>query len=290
MSRSSSTFSLLLIQELGWNRSDVVVSTKLMFGTKGFSGQSGPNETGLSRKHIIEGIKASLQRLQMDYVDLIFAHRPDPNTPIEETVRAFNWVIDQGWAFYWGTSEWSTEQLQEAWDVAERLNLIGPAFEQPEYNMFNRQKVEVDYQPLYEKYGLGTTIWSPLAGGVLTGKYAKGFDEVPEGSRLTVDAWKGFFTKEYFPDEKFTVAPALAPIAQELGASVAQLALAWTLKNPHVSTAMIGSTKVEQLKDNLAAAALVDKLTDDVMARIDEIIKRWAPKSAVEAAKQNGSK
>eukprot|EP00877_Chromochloris_zofingiensis_P003173 jgi/Chrzof1/12857/Cz07g09250.t1 len=266
------------MQELGWNRSDVVISTKIFFGARAMGGNPGPNETGLSRKHLIEGIKASLKRLQMDYIDLIFAHRPDPNTPIEETVRAFNWIINQGWAFYWGVSEWSTAEIQEAWDVAERLGLIGPAFEQPEYNMFTRQKVEVDYQPLYEKYGLGTTIYSPIAGGVLSGKYVKGPQEIPEGSRFSVEGMKKYWSvEEKLSADRLSVPQALNPIAQELGATVAQLALAWTLKNPHVTTAIIGSTKVQQLKDNLAAAALVPKLTDDVMARIDDIIKPWAP-------------
>jgi voltage-dependent potassium channel beta subunit len=178
------------IRELGWKRSDVVISTKLFWGGQG------PNDKGLSRKHIIEGIKASLRRLDMEYVDLLYCHRPDISTPIEETVRAMNWVIDQGWAFYWGTSEWSAQQITEAWEVAHRLDLIGPAMEQPEYNLLAREKVELEYAPLYKSYGLGLTTWSPLASGVLSGKYSKG--NIPEGSRFALENYKVITSKNTF--------------------------------------------------------------------------------------------
>ncbi|XP_059631202.1 probable voltage-gated potassium channel subunit beta [Cornus florida] len=170
------------IRELGWKRSDVVVSTKI------FWGGAGPINSGLSRKHIIEGTKASLKRLDMEYVDLIYCHRPDLETPMKETVRAMNYVIDHGWAFYWGTSEWSAQQITEAWGVAQRLDLIGPIVEQPHYNLLHRHKVESDYLPLYSNYGIGLTTWSPLACGVLTGKYNKG--DIPPDSRFALQGYK----------------------------------------------------------------------------------------------------
>lgn len=251
------------IKELGWKRSDEVITTKI------FWGGSGPNDKGLSRKHIIEGTKASLKRLQLDYVDLVFAHRPDPDTPIEETVRAFNWCLDHGLALYWGTSEWSAAQLQEAWDVANRLGLQGPVVEQPEYNIFHRHKVEEEFKPIINKYGLGLTTWSPLASGVLTGKYSGG--KVPEGSRLALENHKDKLEKK---KHQILAADELKPIADELGCSLAQLALAWILKNPNVSTVITGATKVEQVKENLAAIQYVSKLTDEHMKRIDEVVKK----------------
>eukprot|EP00877_Chromochloris_zofingiensis_P001264 jgi/Chrzof1/11138/Cz05g25090.t1 len=258
------------IKELGWKRSDLVISTKI------FWGGDGPNDTGLSRKHIIEGTQASLKRMQMDYVDLLYCHRPDPNTPIEETVRAMNWIIDQGWAFYWGTSEWSAEQILEAWRIAEKLDLIGPAMEQPQYNLFERHKVEVEFKPLYEKYNLGLTTWSPLAYGVLTGKYSKG--QIPEGSRLTVEQYKGL--RDRVLNEKqhqLEIVDNLKPVADELGCTLAQLSLAWCLKNPHVSSVITGATKVEQVKDNVGAISVVPKITDDVLQRIDKIVNVPGP-------------
>ena len=186
---------------------------------------------------------AALKRLQLDYVDLVFAHRPDPSVPMEEVVRAFNWIIDQGWAFYWGTSEWSVEQLEEAWAIADRLGLIGPAMEQPQYNILHRQKVDRDFVPLYKERGLGLTIWSPLASGVLTGKYSGG--AVPEGSRMSLKdyAW----LKERTTQERLAAVDKLQPIADEIGCSLSQFALAWCVANPHVSTVITGSTKLEQV-------------------------------------------
>eukprot|EP00249_Psilotum_nudum_P010344 c22484_g2_i1 orf=172-1038(+) len=206
------------IKELGWKRSDLVISTKLYWGG------SGPNDKGLSRKHIIEGMKASLNRLAMDYVDVIFCHRPDVTTPIEETVRAMNYVIDQGWAFYWGTSEWDARQITEAWEVANRLGLIGPAVEQPEYNLLSRNKVEVEYVPLYKNYGLGLTTWSPLASGVLTGKYSNG--RIPPDSRLALENYE-FLANRSMVEDILNKVEGLKPIAQELGVTLPQLAIAW---------------------------------------------------------------
>lgn len=258
------------IKELGWKRSDVVLSTKLFWGGEG------PNDVGLSRKHVVEGCKASLKRMGVEYVDVLFAHRPDPNTPIEETVRAFNFCIDNGWAFYWGTSEWSVEQIQEASDVADRLGLVGPCCEQPQYNLFERSKVEKEFLPLYDsKGGLGLTTWSPLASGVLTGKYSGG--EVPAGSRFTVENYKGL--RDRWLNEKhhqLEAVDGLAPLAAELGCTMAQLALAWCAKNPNVSTVITGATSVQQVRENFRALDVIPKLTPDVMARVDAIINQAA--------------
>ncbi|GAB4814365.1 hypothetical protein N2152v2_001411 [Parachlorella kessleri] len=298
-------------KELGYKRSDLVVTTKIYFGT----GSKWPNATGLSRKHIIEGTKDSLKRLQMDYVDLsvarwglradlpccplllpprltaavppslngavdlLYCHRPDAETPIEETVRAMNWVIDQGWAFYWGTSEWSAEQIEEAWSIAEDLDLIGPSMEQPEYNIFHRKRVEEEYAPLYDKYGTGLTTWSPLASGVLTGKYSGG--KVPEGSRFGLEGYKSLADRALKGEKahQLDLADQLKPIAQDLGCSLAQLSLAWCVKNPHVSSVITGSTKVPQLEENMKALEYVPKLTDELMAKIDKITSAKAPPS-----------
>lgn len=254
------------IKNLAWKRSDVVVSTKI------FWGGSGPNDRGLSRKHLIEGTRASLERLQMDYVDLLFCHRPDPTTPIEETVRAMNFLIDHGLTFYWGTSEWSGQQITEAWEVANRLDMVGPLMEQPEYNMFAREKVEVDYAPVYSKYGLGLTTWSPLASGILTGKYSGGV--VPEGSRLSLESYKWLAEKKLVEKrDQIEKVDQLKPIADALGCTLAQLSIAWCAKNPNVSTVITGSTKLSQVEDNFQSMKVVPKLTDEVMAQIEEIIQ-----------------
>ncbi|KAJ3109565.1 ATP-sensitive inward rectifier potassium channel 1, partial [Physocladia obscura] len=256
------------IKKFGWKRSSYVISTKIFWGGEGV------NERGLSRKHIVEGTKAALERLQLDYVDLIFAHRPDTDTPMEETVRAFNHVIERGWAFYWGTSEWSAEQLTDAHRIAEKLGLIGPLMEQPQYNMFYRERFEKEYAPLYAKHGLGTTIWSPLASGILTGKYNK---EIPADSRLalkespvmqrlaaTLDTPEG--------KQKFAKVDALKPIADKLDCTLAQLALAWCVKNPNVSTVITGASKPSQIIENIKALAVVPKLTGEVLAEIEAVL------------------
>ena len=254
-----------VIKRAGWKRSDLVLSTKI------FWGGSGPNDRGLSRKHIIEGVDAALKRLQTDYVDLVFAHRPDLHTPIEETVRAFNHVINQGKAFYWGTSEWSAAQIMEAYAVARREHLIPPQMEQPQYHMFHRERVEVEYAHLYEEIGLGTTIWSPLASGLLTGKYNQG---MPEGTRATLEGYE--WLRHRFTDDeaarRISKVGQLMDIADELGCTMAQLALAWTLKNPHVSTAITGASKPEQIVENMKAIDVVPQLTGDVMERIEQIL------------------
>ncbi len=255
-----------VFKKTGWKRSDYIVSTKI------FWGGPGPNDSGLSRKHIIEGTDAALERMGLEYVDLIFCHRPDIYTPIEETVRAMNHVVNQGKAFYWGTSEWSAEQIKEAYLIARREHLIPPLMEQPEYNMFNRQKIEMDFLPLYEEIGLGTTIWSPLASGVLTNKYAQGF---PEGSRLSLKENEWLKQRFETPDgrENITKAAQLEPIAKDLNITLAQMSLAWCLKNPHVSTVITGASTVSQLEENLKALQYVDLLTPAVMEKIEAILQ-----------------
>lgn len=252
------------IKELNLKRSDLVISTKL------FWGGSGPNDLGTSRKHLIEGIKASLKRLDLEYVDLVFCHRPDQATPMEETVRAMNWIVDQGYAFYWGTSEWTAQQLTEAWGVAQRLNLIGPAMEQPQYHLLERTKVERDYLQLYREYGLGTTIWSPLASGLFSGKYSK--DHIPEGSRLSMEKYKGI-KESALVDEKLEKVDALKKVAEKLGGTVAQLALAWAAHNTNVSTVIMGATSEKQLAENLGSLDLLPKLTPEVLEEIEGIVK-----------------
>ena len=253
------------IKKAGWRRSDLVLSTKI------FWGGSGPNDKGLSRKHLLEGTEKSLKRLQTDYVDLIYCHRPDLETPIEETVWAMNHIINQGKALYWGTSEWSAMQILEACHIARREHLIPPAMEQPEYHMFHRQKVEKDFLPLYDQFGLGTTIYSPLWAGFLTGKYING---IPENSRVTLKGhqWRKdvFFSEDGM--EKLEKVKKMSLIANELGISMANLALAWVLKNPHVSSAITGASKPQQLKENLKALAAVEKLNADVLNEIETIL------------------
>jgi len=255
-----------VIKKRGWKRSDLVVSTKI------FWGGSGPNDRGLSRKHIVEGVEASLRRLGMDYVDLLFCHRPDYHTPVEETVWAMNLVIQQGKAFYWGTSEWSAEEIMRAVGIARREHLIPPVMEQPEYNMFHRDRVEREYAPLYGEIGLGTTIWSPLASGLLTGKYNDG---IPQASRLGLDAheWLRDMVLGERGPERLEKARVLGPIAQELGCTMAQMALAWCLKNPNVSSVITGSTSAAQVRENMKALEIVERLSGDVIARIEEVLQ-----------------
>lgn len=252
------------LKELGWARKDYLVSTKIFWGGQG------PNDRGLSYKHIIEGVNGALQRLQVEYVDFIFAHRPDPETPIEETVFGFNQVIREGKAFYWGTSEWSAAEIMRAVDFARRNGLRPPAMEQPQYNLFHRKRFEVEYAPLYKELGYGTTTWSPLYGGLLTGKYNSG--KIPEGSRPTLKDYS--WMKERTQDEaKLAVTRELAKVAEDLGVSMAQMSLAWLLKNPNVSTVITGASQVSQVQENMKAVEVKEKLTEDVMERIDEIIK-----------------
>jgi voltage-dependent potassium channel beta subunit len=252
-----------VIKELGWRRESIVVSTKI------FWGGDGPNDTGLSHKHIIEGVNGALKRLQLDYVDLVFCHRPDPNTPIEETVRAMDIVIKQGKAFYWGTSEWSAAEIMRADAVARQYGLTPPSMEQPQYNMFVRERFEQDYAPLYSELGYGTTIWSPLASGLLTGKYNDG---IPAGSRATAKGMEWLQDAVITP-ERVAKVRQLAPIANELGCTLAQLGLAWCLSNPHVSTVITGASRAAQVTENMKALEVAPKLTPDVLAQIDSVLE-----------------
>jgi voltage-dependent potassium channel beta subunit len=253
------------LKKAGWKRSDLVVSTKIFWGGQG------PNDRGLSRKHIVEGTDAALQRLQMDYVDLIFCHRPDVDTPIEETVWAMNHILGQGKALYWGTSEWSAHEIRRAHDFARREHLVPPTMEQPQYNMFHRDRVEVEYAALYDEIGLGTTIWSPLASGILTGKYNDG---IPDGSRLSLPnyQWLRPELESERGRQKVEKVKKLTPIAADLGCTMAQLAIAWCLTNDDVSTVITGASRAEQVTENMKALAVADQLTPEVQERIEEIL------------------
>ncbi len=257
-----------VLKRAGWKRQELVLSTKIFWGN---SSVKGPNAKGLSRKHILEAANDALARLQVEYVDLVFCHRPDIQTPIEETVRAMSYLIDRGKALYWGTSEWSAQQIQEAYDVARREHLVTPTMEQPEYNMFHREKVEREFAQLYREFGLGTTIWSPLASGLLTGKYNNG---IPKGTRVDLPGYE--WLREQFESsegqQRIAKVRELDPIAQELGCTMAQLAIAWCLKNPHVSTVITGASKPAQVTENIKALAVVPKLTDTVMERLENIL------------------
>jgi voltage-dependent potassium channel beta subunit len=246
-----------------WERSSFTVSSKVFFGIHGKDNK--PNQKGLSRKHVIEACHEALQRLQVEYLDLYFCHRPDKNTPIEETVWAMNTLIQQGKIFYWGTSEWSGVEIMEAHRVARQFNLIGPTMEQPQYNLFEREKVEKEYLGIYETVGLGTTIWSPLASGLLTGKYNKG---IPEGSRLALEEMS-WLKDKMLADDKINKINQLSELAKELGVSTASLSIAWCIKNPHVTTAILGATKKEQLHDNLKAVEVMEKITPEIMEKIE---------------------
>ena len=253
------------IEELGWSRDSYIVSSKV------FWGGSKPTQRGLSAKHVTEACHAALRRLRVDHLDLFFCHRPDIDTPVEETVRAMHNLIVQGKVLYWGTSEWSGQRITEAHAVAARCGLTPPAMEQPQYNLFERHKVEADFAPLYETYGLGTTIWSPLASGVLTGKYNDG---VPADSRMNLPGY------EWLKDEwakpagvaKLAKVKALAVLAGKVGLPIHHLALLWCLANPHVSTVILGASKVAQLTDNLGALAHKALLTAEVLAEIEAIM------------------
>ncbi|PAU94105.1 aldo/keto reductase [Aliifodinibius salipaludis] len=255
-----------IIQKAGWKRTDLVLSTKIFWGGEG------PNDQGLSFKHIKEGTEAALQRLQTDYVDLIFCHRPDRHTPIEETVWGMNQMIKEGKALYWGTSEWSARQIRQAYDFARQEHLRPPLMDQPQYNMFRREKVEKEFAPLYDEIGLGTTIWSPLASGLLTGKYNDG---VPEGSRLSLEKYDWLREKLLETEsgrQKLNKVKKLAEVADDAGIPMPQFALAWCLKNKDVSTVITGASKPEQVQQNMKAVDVVDQMTPDIMERIEEIL------------------
>lgn len=254
-----------VFQRAGWRRSSYVVSTKFFWGLN-----EGPNERNtLNRKYLMQAIDDSLERFQLDYVDLVFCHRPDPETPIEETVRAMHAMIEQGKAHYWGTSEWSAEEIREAWQIADRHHLHKPQMEQPQYNMLWREKVEQEFAPLYDAIGLGLTTWSPLASGLLTGKYSNG---IPENSRANLPDYDWLRSILTNP-ERLNAVRALQPVADELGCSMAQLALAWCAKNPHVSTVITGASRPEQVQENMKALDVLPKLTPAVMTQLEGILK-----------------
>jgi voltage-dependent potassium channel beta subunit len=251
---------------LGWPRLNYIVSTKFFWGLDRDGNAINRKDT-LNRKYLMQAIDGSLQRLGLDFVDLVFCHRPDPYTPIEETVWAMSDIIASGKALYWGTSEWAAADIRAAWEIAERHHLRKPVMEQPQYHLFHRARVEDEYARLYEDIGLGLTTWSPLASGLLTGKYRGG---VPAGSRGALESM-GFLTKSLTDAAKNAAVARLEPIAADLGATLAQLAIAWVAKNPRVSSVITGASTLAQLKSNLGAVAVLSQLTPEVMARIDEI-------------------
>lgn len=251
-----------ILKEKDWDRTNLVVSTKIFWGGEG------PNDRGLSRKHVLEGTTAALERLQMDYVDLVFCHRPDLETPIEETVRAMSYLVENGYAFYWGTSEWSAEQIRQAYEVARREHLVPPTMEQPQYNMFHRERVEREYAPLYEDMGLGTTTFSPLASGLLTGKYNDG---IPDDSRLATEGYE-WLRDQVLVEERIEKVRQLSEVADELNCTTAQLALAWCLQNDDVSTVITGASTPHQVEENMNALHVADQINPDIVSRIEVIL------------------
>jgi voltage-dependent potassium channel beta subunit len=251
------------LKKLGWRRASYIVSTKFYWGI-----HEGPNEQNtLNRKYLRQAIDNSLQRLQLDYVDLVFCHRPDPDTPIEETVWGMHDMVQNGKVLYWGTSEWSAGEIAAAWHIADKHHLHKPQMEQPQYNLFCRDKVEQEFAQLYQDIGLGTTTWSPLASGMLTGKYLQG---IPKDSRAALAGYE-WLQESVTNPKRLEMVKQLAPLAAELGCSLAHLALAWCVKNPNVSTVITGASRPSQVRENMQALTVVPKLTADVMARIDEI-------------------
>jgi len=253
------------LRRLNWRRGSYLVSTKLFWGI-----HEGPNEKNtLNRKYLLEAMDGSLERLGLDHVDLVYCHRPDPETPMEETVRAMNDIVASGKAFYWGTSEWSAEQIREAWDIADRRNLHRPQMEQPLYNMIARAKVEKEFARLYDGIGLGLTTFSPLASGLLSGKYRNG---IPAGTRFALPGYE-WLQKRYLHDDIPAIVARLEPIAAELGCTMSQLGIAWVARNPRVSSVITGASRREQLVENLGALEVIPRLTPEVLARIDETLK-----------------
>ena len=253
------------LTQLNWSRDSYCVSSKV------FWGGDKPTQKGLSRKHIHDACHAALKRLHVEYLDLFFCHRPDKDTPMEETVRAMDVLIQQGKVLYWGTSEWSAQQITQAFAVARQYGLTPPTMEQPQYNMFVRERFEAEYRRLYSEYGLGTTIWSPLASGILTGKYNNG---VPAGSRFSLENYK-FLRDRFETNEglrRIEIVKQLAPIAEQLGCSLAQLAIAWCLRNPSVSTVILGASSVKQLQENLKSLDVLPQLDSAVLKAIDTLL------------------
>lgn len=252
---------------MNWDRTSYTVSSKVFWGWRGKNNK--PNQFGLSRKHVVEACHEALQRLQVDYLDLYFCHRPDKNTPIAEVVFTMNHLIQQGKILYWGTSEWSGVEIMEAHEIASKNHLIGPAMEQPQYNLFERNKMENEYLQLFKNYGLGTTIWSPLASGLLSGKYNNG---LPEDSRFALPGFE-WLKDRWMVDDRLEKVKQFSALAKELGVSSASLAIAWCIKNPNVTTAILGATKKEQLTDNLTALNTLSLLNEEVMGRIEGIVQ-----------------
>lgn len=253
-----------ILHKMNWDRSTYLVSSKV------FWGGDKPNQKGLMRKHIVEACEAALKRLRVDYLDLFFCHRPDIHTPIAETVWSMHNLILQGKILYWGTSEWSGQQITEAHLVAERYNLIPPTMEQPQYNMFEREKLENDYVPVFKNLGLGTTIWSPLASGLLTGKY---IDGVPKNSRLAFEGLEWLKERTLGDETRLDKVVQLKDLAEELETTLAKLSIAWCAKNPNVSTVILGASKMKQLEENMEALEVLPLLTDDVLEKIEGILE-----------------
>ncbi len=253
-----------VLKRAGWRRASYVISTKFYWGLN-----SGPNEKNtLNRKYLLQAMDNSLKRLQLEHVDLVFCHRPDPDTPVEETVWAMSDIVASGKALYWGTSEWSADQIMQAWQIAERHHLRKPQMEQPQYNLLWRDRVEKEYAPLYRDIGLGTTIWSPLASGLLSGKYNAG---VPADSRAALPDYT-WLRNALTDPARLAKAAKLAPIAADLGVTLAQMSLAWCLKNPNVTSVITGASRAEQVRENMQALDVVPKLTPDVMAAIEAAV------------------
>ena len=254
------------IRSLGWERWSYVVSTKLFWGI-----HDDPNmKNTLNRKYLMHAIDASLERFGLDFVDLLYCHRADPETPMEETVFALSEIVSSGKALYWGTSEWTADEIRSAWEIADRYGLHKPVVEQPQYNLFSRDRVETEYAPLYEEpIGIGLTTWSPLASGLLTGKYAGG--TIPEGSRAALQGY-GWLKDRVTDARANEMVTSLSAVADSVGCSVGQLAIAWCARNPHVSSVILGASRVEQLRENLAALEVVERLDDDVVARIEAAV------------------
>ncbi|MBI5295297.1 MAG: aldo/keto reductase [Chloroflexi bacterium] len=252
------------LKELGWRRGSYLISTKIFWGL-----HNGPNERNtLNRKRLLEGIDGSLKRFGMDYVDIIYCHRADPETPIEETARAMQDIVQSGRAIYWGVSEWSADEIRAAWNICDKYGWHKPVTEQPQYNLLHRERVEKEYARLYEDIGLGTTIWSPLASGLLTGKYQKG---IPADSRGALKGYE-WLCNALTDKERLAVVDKLGALAKELDCSLAQFAIAWCAKNPNVSTVITGASRVEQVHENMKALEVLPKLTGDVMKRVNEIV------------------
>lgn len=256
-----------VLKKKSWDRTSYTVSSKAFWGWRGKENK--PNQTGLSRKHLVEACNEALQRLQLDYLDMYFCHRPDKGTPIEETVWTMHNLIQQGKILYWGTSEWSGVEIMEAHRVAHQYGLIGPAMEQPQYNLFERNKMENEFLMVFKTVGMGTTIWSPLASGLLSGKYNDG---IPEGSRFGLSGFD-WLKDRWMKDEMLNKVRALSELAKELNITMPQMAIGWTIKNPNVTTAILGATSKAQLMENLGALEAAQKLTPAILQRIDDIVQ-----------------